>query len=651
MSDHTFAKVGSSTGGAGVEVPPARLAREPDKAALSLLAPQPAPQPASIRRPEDVEPPGVLDLQIDATDTLRGVLDVRMRVPVAGPGRQTLLYPKWMPGYHSPQNPIELFAGLEVLADGERLDWRRDPVEVYAFHVDVPEGASHLEVRFQHLSPTTSGQGEVSVTTDMLLLHWGRMVLYPAGYFARRLQVRPQLRLPQGWPFATALQVASSEDGRITFETLQLDTLVDSPVMAGEHHRGVALDAKGEVELHLFAHEPGDLAATPEQVGSHRELVRQAERLFASRHFDRYRFLVGLTKELGGGGVEHHRCAEILVNPDYFIAWDANYPTRDVFAHEFTHSWNGKFRRGADSWEPSFEEPIRNSLMWLYEGQTQYWGHVLTARSGLWSTDTALEALAKVAGTYDVRPGDVWRTMGDTTRDPIIAGREPLPWPSWQRSEDYYSEGQLMWLEIDTLIRERSSDRRSLDDFASAFFGIDDGSAATQTYTFDDVVRTLDSVVGHDWKPLIKQRLENRDMGAPLAGLERGGYRLVYREARTPFCRSFDALVGQFDLRFSVGLNIGSNGLVQEVMWGGPAFQAGLVAGAQIETVNGQPYSEAAIGEAVDAARSGEPVTLEVLVRGRPRRIVIPYAGGHRFPHLEPIPGARKRLDEILTPR
>ena len=623
-----------------------------EPAAGNAPLPQPAPQPPPIVEPRDEAYPGVIRLWVDASDVTRGIVAVRQTIPVARPGRLTLLYPKWMPGYHSPQNPIELFAGLEVRAGDELLAWRRDPVEVYAFHLDVPRGVEALDVCFQFLSPTSSTQGDVVVTSDMLNLQWGRVALYPAGHFTRRIEVEAAVDLPQDWVFATVLEVAMTDGSTTVFKPVALDVLVDSPLMAGRHGRDVPLDETGAVRMQLLAHDPAHLGATPQQLEGHRALVAQADRLFGARHFDSYWFLTALTEELGGGGVEHHRSAEIVAPPTYFTDWDRNYSSRDVFAHEFVHSWNGKFRRGADSWQPTFQEPIRNSLMWVYEGQTQYWGHVLTARAGLWTLDAALGALAKVAATYDVRPGGLWRTLADTTRDPIIAGRDPQPWASWQRNEDYYSEGQLIWLAVDTLIRERSGDARSLDDFARAFFGCEPGRTITRTYDFDEVIRTLDAVQPCDWAGLLTAELERRQEGAPLEGLARGGYRLVYREVRNGFCRSFDAAHGQFDMRFSIGLNLSDNGAIQEVMWDSPAFHAGLTAGAQIDQVGGQDYSEQVIGDAIEAAAGGGgPIELSVTVRGRSRAVRVDYDGGHRFPHLEPIEGARRRLDEIYAPR
>lgn len=606
-----------------------------------------------VAAPQDRPYCGLITLEIDATDTVRGIIRARQAVPVATAGAMTLLYPKWMPGYHSPQNPIELFAGLEIWAGDTLLDWRRDPVEVYAFHIDVPEGTEILDVRFQFLSPTTSSQGDVVVIEDLVNLQWGRMLLYPAGYFSRCIQVQATVTLPEGGRFSSVLEPIRHEGCTVQFEPTTLDVLVDSPLMAGRHMRQVTLTDDGAVRLSLFAHEAADLDISDEQIETHAALVGQAETLFASRHFDRYRFLVALSDELGGGGIEHHRSAEIIVPPSYFSDWHTNFPKRDVFAHEFIHSWNGKFRRAADSWTPSFELPIRNSLMWVYEGQTQYWGHVLTARAGLWSTENALQALAKVAATYDVRPGGLWRTMADTTEDPVINGRAPQPWPSWQRNEDYYSEGQLLWLAVDTLIRELSDDRRSLDDFAGAFFGMNDGSMTTSTYTFEDVVETLNGVVAHDWAHLLTTELRSREPGAPLEGLKRGGYGLVYRGYRNDFCKRYDALAGQFDMRFSIGLNVSDSGTVQEVMWDSAAFQAGLTTGALIQSVNGEAYSPQVIGDAIERAQGGSVLCLTVKSRSqsRPREVVVDYRAGHRFPHLEPLSGTRPRLKEIFTAR
>jgi predicted metalloprotease with PDZ domain len=611
-----------------------------------MTEPNPLPPPPSIPAPRDIAYPGVITLEVDATDVRRGIIRARQSLPVAQAGPQVLMFPKWLPGYHSPAAPIELLAGLRIAALGEDLAWRRDPVEVYAFHVDVPAGAQALEIELQFLTPTAQSQGDVVVTPDLQALRWNTVLLYPAGYFARRVQVQAEVQLPRDWAFACALEPIAPGEAR--FKPVGLDVLVDSPLFAGQCFRRIPLDDDGAVALNLFSDRPDQLDVTDAQIDAHRALVVQADRLFGGRPFERYDFLLALSGALGGMGVEHHCSCEIATPPDYFSAWETNASRRDVAAHEYVHAWNGKHRRGADSWTASFEQPIRNSLMWVYEGQTQYWGQVLAARSGLWTRQQALDSLAVTAAVYANRAGGRWRPMSDTTRDPIIASRQPLPWLSWQRSEDYYSEGQLLWLEIDTLLRELFGETASLDGFARTFFA-PAMNEVTRTYRFDDVVAALSDLAPYDWAGLLIERLESREAGTHLEGLTRGGYQLVYRDTPTPFAAQADALSDIVNLRFSLGLAVNAAGLVQEVMWESPAFQAGLTAGASILAVNGRDFSIDAIWRAVAATRQDAPLVLRVKRGLHHEDLRLDYDGGHRFPHLDPVPGARRRLDGILA--
>jgi predicted metalloprotease with PDZ domain len=612
--------------------------------------PQPLPQPEPVIEARDIDYPGVIRLDVDATDVERRIFRAREVIPVDRSGPLTLLYPQWLPGYHSPQAPIELFAGLTITANGTDLHWRRHPTEIHAFQIEVPEDVSEIEARFQFLSPTDDSQGRVVVSPDLLNLEWNMVVLYPAGYFSRRITVAPTLILPEHWQFGSALEVASTQGTTTVFAPVQLDDLVDSPLFAGRYFRRIELDEAGAVRLNIVADRPDLLEATEEQIEPHRELVRQADRLFGSRPFDHFDVLLALSDEIGAIGVEHHRSCEAASIPGYFTEWETSFARRDTIPHEYVHSWNGKYRRGADSWAPSFHQPIRNSLMWVYEGQTQYWDRVLSARSGLWKKEHALQAIAQTAATHDVRAGSRWRPMSDTTRDPIIAARSPLPWPSWQRSEDYYTEGSLVWLDVDTRIRELSGDTRSLDDFARSFFSGENGSWTTNTYTFDDVVGALDAIAPFDWTGFFAEKLHHTTTGAPLDGLERGGYRLVYRDHPSDYETSTEAVFGKTNLIFSIGLSLSSDGKIGEVLWESPAFRAGLTTGSQILGVNGRTYDADVLKRAIACAAQGE--TLELLVKSgkRNRDVRIDCPGGHRYPHLEPIPGARPRLDEILSP-
>jgi predicted metalloprotease with PDZ domain len=623
--------------------------------ALSQSAgPQPAPAAAAVAQPRDLPYPGVLKLSVDATDLDRRIFRVRETVPVAAAGPFTLLFPKWLPGNHSATGQLDKFAGLIVTANGRRLDWVRDPVEVAAFHIDVPQGVTSLDLEFQYVSPTDADQGRIVVTPEMMNVQWNNMALYPAGYFTRQVRIEAQIKLPAGWGYGTALETASTADGLINFKPVGFDTLVDSPMFAGRWFKKVDLDPGGRsrVTLNIMADEPGLLEMSSKQIQAHRDMVIQADRLYGSRHYDHYDMLLSLSERLGGIGLEHQRSSENGTSPKYFADWDKLPATRDLLPHEYTHSWNGKYRRPADLWTPNFNTPMRGSLLWVYEGQTQYWGYVLAARAGLLTKQEALDAIGATAATYDNRVGRAWRQMSDTTNDPVIATRRPIPWTSWQRSEDYYSEGQLIWLDADTLIREKSGGKKSLDDFAKAFFGVNDGDWSQLTYDFDEVVRTLNAVLPYDWASFLKARLEGHGPGAPLDGLARGGYRLVYTDTPTDYFRSSEARRKSTDLTYSLGVSVNKDGELTAVQWESPAFQAGLTDGQKVIAVNGFAYDPERLKDAVAGARgAGDPVELIVKSGDRYRTVKIPYTGGLRYPRLERVAGTPDRLNDILAPK
>jgi predicted metalloprotease with PDZ domain len=429
---------------------------------------------------------------------------------------------------------------------------------------------------------------------------------------------------------------------------------VDSPVFAGRHVKRVALDESGPVpvQLNIFADRPDLLEAKSAHLDAHRALVTQAYKLFGSHHYDHYDFLLALTDRMGGIGLEHHRSSENGTVPTYFTEWDKSVGARDLLPHEFAHSWNGKFRRPADLWTSNYSVPMRDSLLWVYEGQTQYWGQVLASRAGLWTRQQALDALANVAALYALRRGREWKSLQDTTNDPIIAGRRAIPWRSWQRSEDYYSEGALVWLDADTLIRERSGGRKSLDDFARAFFGIHDGSWVSETYTFDDVVDALNGVQPYNWADFLRTRLDSHDREAPLGGIERGGYGLVYSDTPSDYFKQVEARRKVTDLTFSLGLVVGRESKLTDVLWEGPAYAAGLTAGTQIVAVNGLAYDSDRLKDLLKAAKT-DKAAIELLVKNGDRysTVRIDYHEGLRYPHLERDAGVTPLLDQILEPR
>ncbi|WP_421931408.1 M61 family metallopeptidase [Phenylobacterium sp.] len=624
-------------------------------AALAQSAgPQPVPLPAPIPAPQDRPYPGLITLSVDATDLDRRIFRVKETIPVAQPGPMTLLYPSWIPGNHAPRGPIDKLAGLVITGADKPLEWTRDPVDVSAFHIDVPADVKFVELNFQYVSPTDPDQGRVVVTPEMMNVQWFALALYPAGYFTRQIQIQPHIRLPDGWSFATALEDRDSVREMVRFKPVSFETLMDSPMFAGRYVKKLDLDPGGRsrVTLNVVADDPSLLEIKPAQLAAHRAMVAQADKLYGARHYDHYDFLFALSDRMGGIGVEHQRSSENGTAPRYFLDWDKLPATRDLLPHEYTHSWNGKYRRPADLWTANFNTPMRNSLLWVYEGQTQYWGYVLAARSGLLTKQEALDAIAATAAAYDNRVGRSWRAMEDTTNDPIISARRPQAWTSWQRSEDYYSEGQLIWLDADTLIREQSKGKKSLDDFAKAFFGVNDGDWGQLTYDFDEVVKTLNAVQPHDWAGFLKTRLEGHGPGAPLDGVTRGGYRLVYGETPTDYAKSNETRRKITDLTYSLGLTLGKDGELAAVQWEGPAFKAGLADGMKLIAVNGLAYDADRLKDAVTAAKGGKD-PLELLVKSgeRYRTVKIDYHGGLRYPRFERVAGTPARLDDILAPR
>lgn len=615
-------------------------------------APQPAAAAPTLPAPRDVAYPGVLTLEIDATDIDRRIFNIRQTIPVAKAGRLTLLYSEWIPGNHAPRGPIYNYSGLRFTAGGKTLAWTRDPADVYAFHVEVPSGVKSIEVEAQFLSAIESAQGPIMMTPEMLRLNWYIGALYPAGHYARKVNFDVSVKLPQGWDYATALETASVANGVVSFKTASWETVIDSPLFAGKYMRKYDLDPGGRsrVILNVMGDEAAQVEVSPEILQVHRNLIVQADKLFGARHFDHYDFLVSVSDRLATAGIEHQRSSDNGVRSGYFTAWTTGFISKDLLAHEYVHSWNGKYRRPAELWTPNFNVPMRAGLLWVYEGQTQYWGHVLAARSGFVSKQQALDLIANNAATYQTRTGREWRPLADTTLDPVIAARRSLPWHNWQRSEDYYSEGQLIWMDVDTLIREKSGGKRSLDDFARSFFGVNDGDCGQLTYTRKDLVAALNKVEPYDWESFFAKRVDQVAPEAPLDGLERGGYRLVFGDTANAVWRDQESRTRTANLLYSIGLTADSTGKITYIQWDSPAFEAKLNTSLTITGVNGQSYSPERLRAAV-AASTRQPVDLLIRFQDEFRTVRLDYSGGHRYPRLERIAGKPALIDDILAPR
>lgn len=611
--------------------------------------PQPVPHVDTIPAARDVPYPATIEIAVDATDIKRGIFSVKQTIPVDKAGPMVLLYPKWLPGAHSPRGEIEKLAGLVITADGKPVPWKRDPVDVFAFHIDVPQGARTLDISLKFLSATKSDQGRIVTTPNMLSLQFNSMSLYPAGYFTRAIPVKATVKYPDGWTAASGLP-STSAGSTYTYDATNYEVLVDSPVLAGRYYKKWALSPR--VNLNVFADTPEELAATPEQIDAHKKLVDQAVKTFNSQHYDTYEFLLSISDQLGGIGLEHHRSSENGVAPGYFTKWSDGPGRRNLLPHEFTHSWDGKFRRGAELWTPDFRTPMIGSSLWVYEGQTQFWGYVLQARSGIVSKQDTLDMYAIILASLDNRPARDWRPLIDTTNDPVMSQRKPKGWTSYQRSEDYYNEGLLVWMEVDSILRQQSRGKKSIDDFARAFFGINDGDWGQVTFTFDDVVAALNKIQPYDWKGFLTQRLGETGAPAPLKGFVDNGYKLTYSAEPTKAFKSAEAVAKRVDLTYSLGIVLDKDGEITGVGWNSPADQAAIDVGTKVIAVNGTAYSEAAIKAAIVAAKTSKDAIQLILKNGEHiSTVAIDYHDGPRYPRLEKIGTGEGGLDRLLAPR
>ncbi len=624
--------------------------------------PQPVPLPPAVPAPVDAPYAGTIALSVDLTNVNDRVLSVHETIPVKS-GEITLLYPQWLPGTHSPSNPVGNLAALVVKANGKGVPWVRDRVNMWAFHVDVPKGANTLEVTFQYLAPVKPQQGRIS--TKIADLTWNSVLLYPAGYFARRIQFAPELRLPEGWKFAASLEAKSQNGNLLQFKETSLNTLIDSPLYAGINYKRVDLSTGPDnpVYLDVFADQPEQLEITPEELQYHKNLVMQAQKLFNSRHYDRYDFLLSLSDTVGGKGLEHHQSSEDGTRANYFTDWEAGVAGRALLPHEYTHSWNGKFRRPADLWTANFNVPMQNDLLWVYEGLTNYYGNVLTARSGMRTPEQARDVIAQIAASFEISPGRTWRSLEDTTNQPILSshGSTPENWPSWQRSYDYYPESDLIWLDADTKIRELSNSQKSLDDFAKLFFGIDNGSYVTATYTFEDLVKALNTVQSYDWTEFFRTRVYQVNPQVPEDGITRGGYRLVYNDTEPEWMKHMDRSRGTSfatSLGFTVkgeggpddGDDRDSVGSITEVWWDSPAFKAGMTPEMELQAVNDRAFSISSLRQAILAAeKTNAPIKLLLKRHKEFITLTVDYHAGLRYPHLDRVEATPDRLDAILA--
>lgn len=622
--------------------------------ATAQLTPRPiaVPLPVPVPEPRDQAFRGTLHIRVDATDTAHGVFRVTETVPIQAPGEVVLLYPQWETTSHSPTASAVELAGLRMQIDGHDVDWQRDTFDVHAFHLKVPTDSRTLTLCFEYLSPRSSAE----LRPQMVKVDWPRLLLYPAGWYTRDIAVTAQLQLPSGLHAFTALKPLQKQDGSgnlLVFAPETLDRLVDAPVYAGRYTRQLELAPSTQVPVHLdlLADTPDDLAISPDDLAELKALIVQTGKVFGPAPFQHYDVLVSLSDELSpGGGLEHLDEGENNLPANYFSVNSRQLNNRDLIAHEYVHAWNGRFRQPAALWSPNFNRPTNPSLLWVYEGQTEFWGRVLAARAGLRTPQETLDKLALDAALVANRSGREWKTLADSMLDALYMPGHSVTWRDWQRREDYYYEGVLLWLDVEARLRELSQNKVGIDDFASRFFATHGGVETVSTYSFQDVCDTLNALAPADWGSFLNQHLLTHSTADAIAGLARAGWRLRYSATPTETFLQDEAEVGVTNLDTSLGAQLRSDGSVRSVVWNGPAFRAGLSPFMRIVAVNGQPFAPAILLAAV-AASVSTPLRLTLQDGNTHRDVAIPYAGPLRYPHLERIPGTLDRLTSLLAAR
>jgi predicted metalloprotease with PDZ domain len=594
-------------------------------------------------------------ISVDATHAPQKIIHSHLEIPVTA-GPLVLYYPEWIPGEHAPSGPIINVAGMKFATGGKTLPWRRDLVDSFTFRLEIPQDAHLLDVDLDFLlSAPTSGSTTADASSTAFLddLSWNQLLLYPQGHAPQDLTFAPTLRLPAGWKFGTALTVSKQDAGTIEFTPVPLNTLIDSPVLCGRYFRVIQL-TPGQTPAHeidIAADSQAALEMPPEMQVNFHQLVAETGALFGVRHYRNYHFLVTLSDDVAHFGLEHHESSDDREGERSLTDEAGRIDFADLLPHEFVHSWNGKYRRPADLATPDYQQPMKDDLLWVYEGLTQYLGEVLTARSGLFTPQQAYELWARDAAMISRRPGRLWRSLQDTADSAPFLYNADLDWTSWRRDTDFYEEGELLWLDVDTTLRGLTHDRKSMNDFCLAFYGGPGGEPVLKIYTFEDVVAALNNLAPYDWTTFLRSRLDETPSNTPLEAIQNSGWKLVYNEQPNQIQEAKDFTRRRIALDYSIGLLLEDDGTVDDVMYDGPSYKAGLGPGMKVTAVNGKQFSSAEITEAITAAKgSTVPIQLIVANGAEVRTMNVDYHGGLQNPHLERREGYPDRLSEILHP-
>jgi predicted metalloprotease with PDZ domain len=598
--------------------------------------------------------PGTIRLAVDARQAPQKILHAHLQIPVqAGP--LTLYYPEWIPGEHMPDGPIIEVAGMKFSAGGKTIPWRRDLVEMFSIHLDVPQGVTSLDADLDFLlsAPANGFSAGASATASLDLLSWNQVLLYPKGSPAKDIMFAASLKLPAGWKYGTALPGAKENGDTIEFDAVPLTTLVDSPVISGKYFRKIELTPGQQPphEMDLAADSAAALAMPPDQEMHFHQLVLETGALFGARHYRDYHFLVTLSDDVAHFGLEHHESSDDRVNERSLIDEPLRIAFSGLLPHEFVHSWNGKYRRPAGLATPDYQVPMKDDLLWVYEGLTEYLGDVLTARSGLLTPELWREQMAYQVAIYTHRPGRDWRPLQDTADAAPFLYDATSDWANWRRGTDFYEEGELLWLDVDGTMRRITKDQKSMNDFCRVFHGGSSGEPELKPYTFEDVVATLNILAPYDWAGFLRSRLDQTSTKTPTESIENSGWKLVYSEEPNEIEANTDAIASRLDLSFSIGATIGEDGSVGDVIHGSPAYDAGIGPGMKVTAVNGRQFSGEGLREAITGAKdSTTPIQLLIANGAQFQMVAVNYHGGLQYPHLERDTHHPDYLGEIIQP-
>jgi predicted metalloprotease with PDZ domain len=595
-----------------------------------------------------------IQLNVDASEAPRRLLHATMQFPVK-PGPMSLLYPKWIPGEHAPTGPIEDLAGVRMTANGQPVPWHRDDVDIYEFHLNVPPGVSTLDVALDFISPPEAAgfSSGASNTSQLAVLSWNQLLLYPKGVPVDQLQYKANLKVPSGWRYATALPIDRESGSQIAFKASSLTTLIDSPVQTGANFKTVDLSPGDPVPhyLHIAADSERSTRITEDEIKHYRNLVDEANLLFGAHHYRDYHFLLTLSDYVAHFGLEHHESSDDRAEEDTLVDDEMRKVNADLLPHEFVHSWNGKFRRPAGLATVDYSVPMKGGLLWVYEGLTEYLGEILTPRSGLWTAQDFLDSLARDAAALDHEAGRTWRPLEDTAVAAQVLYDARPDYADFRRSTDFYEEGTLIWLDVDVKLRTLSKNKKSIEDFCRAFEGPPNTGPEVRPYTFDDVVQALNSVHAFDWASFLNEKLQSTSPRAPLDGIYNGGYKLVYTEERSDFWKAKEYTRRVVDLSYSLGLSARDNGDIVDVHLNTPAYKAGVAPATRIIAVNGRQFSPTELHHAVaDSAKGTAPIQLLIKDGEYYKTLSLDYHEGEKYPHLVRDKSKPDLIGEIIRP-